>query len=390
MKAAGAKGLIRNQNAAGWLIVLCLMTGLMCLGCDVGERHQAGYYYNYQDYPSSPGWYHGVLHSHALYDAGQWLTPIAAVVDSAEEQGFDFFVITNHNTIFEWADPGYRSRALTLLYGVEWTSSRGHANIWSNQPFAFQAILPSIQAGDARNAIRTVHSLSTSDHPLLFSINHPNRLERGEPSWKASADASKNADAIEVWNGDDIFLSSTDIFTAFISQGRKMTMVGGSDAHLKEPDDRQSFTDRLGRPTTWVYADSRSGKDIIRGIKQGHVFISADPGGPRLDFFALNVPERIMMGDTIPAEALGQEVDFTVWVSNAEPPYGVVVIKNGVPQEAWSQAFNAQENTFSFSDTPQNGDYYRLEVRQPASQDVTFDELLLAPISAMSNPIYTW
>ena len=347
------------------------------------------YYYNDQVYPYHPGWYHGALHSHALYDVGILLTPILSVVHIAEDQGFDFFVLTNHNQVFEWADAGYQSTQLTLLYGMEWTSSQGHANIWSNQPFAYYLTLPGINGGDAGTAILIAHSLSTDERPLLFSINHPDRQKNGLPSWKASYDDSKDADAIEVWNGDDIFVSSTDTFDTYLGHGRKITMVGGSDAHLKEDNDMQSFTDRLGRPTTWVYADSRSGEDILRGIEHGHVFISAAPEGPQLDFFAGNDPERIMMGDTIPADALGQELDFTVWVSNTEPPYGVVVIKNGIPQEAWSSTFATEENSFSFTDTPQTGDYYRLEVRQLASQPVAFDELLLAPVSALSNPIFT-
>jgi hypothetical protein len=390
MMGVGEEGHSKRQPTAWRRLVLCLVIGSLFLGCNIGDSHDADYNYNHQTYPYSPGWYQGVLHSHALYDAGAWITPIASVVGIAEEQGFDFLAITNHNAIFQWADPGYQSRALTVLYGVEWTTSQGHANIWSNQPFAFQIILATIGSADARSAIRTVHDLSTRNQPLLFSINHPNRLKSGQPSWEATYDDSQDADAIEVWNRDDIFVSDTDAFTAYISQGGKMTMVGGSDAHLKEPDAMASFSDLLGQPTTWVYADSRSGEDILRGIEQGHVFISATPEGPELDFFAGSESERIMMGDTIPADEIGQEVGFTVWVSNDDPPYGVVVIKNGVPQEAWSRTFAAAENTFTFTDSPQSGDYYRLEIHQLASQTATFDELLLGSIRALSNPIYTW
>lgn len=390
MAANGRNTPIERSCSARRLIALFLITGAVFWACDIDDGGRAGYSDNQHAYPYSPGWYRGVLHCHAFYEEAPWLTPIAAVVDIAEEQGLDFFVITNHNTVFQWASPGYHSRALTVLYGVEWTTGQGHANIWSNQPFAFQEIVPTIEAADARRAIRAVHELSTDERPVLFSINHPDRQKGDEPSWKASADDSKDADAIEVWNRDDIFTSAEHTASAYIDQGIRMTMVGGSDAHLKAPDDMQTFTDDLGEPTTWVYADSRDGSDILAGIRQGHVFISADPQGPRLDFFARSDHGDIMMGETIPADALGREVDFAVWVSDAKTPYGVVVIKNGAPQEAWSRTFTAAEDTFSFTDSPQAGDYYRIEIRRVASQGVPFDELLLGPISALSNPIYTW
>ena len=169
-----------------------------------------------------------------------------------------------------------------------------------------------------------------------------------------------------------------------------MTMVGGSDDHLKSDDAIPAFTERLGRPTTWVYADSRSGKDILMGIKQGHVFISATSTGPRLNFTAGADPDIRMMGDTLPTEDLGTQVNFSVSVSDADVPYGVVIIKDGLAQELWSQTFADPVNAFSFTDTPESGDYYRIEVRQLAILPASFDELISAPISALSNPIYTW
>jgi len=373
-------------------LFFCLTILFGCGGSNTNEtaNNAERYIYNDQVYPYSPGWYHGVLHSHALYDAGETATPIARVVDIAEQEGFDFFVITNHNTVFQWSDPGYYSTELTMLYGLEWSSSKGHANIWSDEPFDWDAIAPTLATADAKQAIKIAHGLSTPEHPVLFSINHPDRIKNGLHSWKASLGDSAGADAIEVWNGDDIFMASTDTFPAYIAQGSKMTMEGGSDDHLKSDDAIPAFTERLGRPTTWVYADSRSGKDILMGIKQGHVFISATSTGPRLNFTAGADPDIRIMGDTLPTEDLGTQVNFSVSVSDADVPYGVVIIKDGLAQELWSQTFADPVNAFSFTDTPEPGDYYRIEVRQLAILPASFDELISAPISALSNPIYTW
>lgn len=382
------------------LRALCIVTAFAVLfslvlpGCiksgNGDDNNEAVYYESDQDYPYSPGWYRGDLHSHAWYVAGAWLTPIADVIDIAEIRGFDFFVLTNHETVFQWDNSEYQSTQLTLLYGVEWTSLNGHANIWSDRPFDWDAISPTSIAGNNEGAINTAHNQSTLNHPVLFSINHPDLDEDGLLSWQASLEESSEADTLEVWNHNSILISPTDIFTTYIDHALKMTMVGGSDAHLTDSGDMQSFAARLGRPTTWVYAESRSGKDILTGIKQGHVFISASPEGPRLDFTADTSLGVLRMGDTIPMSDLGNPVSFTVSVSAADVPYGIVLVKNGVPQEPWSRVCSDPEDSVTFSDSPLAGDYYRVEVRQLTALPSTFDELLQGTISSISNPLYTW
>lgn len=395
IKRTQASRTLRPQ-ARPWRGRILIVLLVVLLGCgwtspqDDADFADNDYVYNDQVYPCQPGWYHGVLHSHAWYDDGEAPTPIGGVVAIAEAQGFDFLAITNHNTVFQWSNLGYYSTRLTMLYGVEWSSGKGHANIWSDEPFDWDAIAPTAAADDAEEAIRLTHIRATSRHPLLFSINHPNRMKNGLPSWRYPLAADVEVDAMEAWNVDDLFLSPTDLFTDCLARGRKITMVGGSDAHLKGDGEIPAFTERLGRPTTWVYADSRSGRDILMGIKQGHVFVSAGREGPRLAFTAGSSPDLVMMGDSISAEDLGTPVNFTVNVSGAGVPCGVVVIKNGMARESWSQTFSAPDNTLSFTDTPHPGDYYRVEIRQPTSLPVPFDDLVVAPLSALSNPIYTW
>ena len=88
----------------------------------------------------SGAWYKGDLHAHSSYSDGD--SPVSAVIKSAEDKGFDFFVVTDHDTSLRgnpahWDDPGYHSSALILLYGIEWTTPLGHANVWSAAPFSY-------------------------------------------------------------------------------------------------------------------------------------------------------------------------------------------------------------------------------------------------------------
>ena len=79
-------------------------------------------------------WYKGDLHCHSTHSDGD--SSVADVIRSAEERGLDFFVITDHDGSMRgvpthWHDPDYRSERMILLYGVEWTTTMGHANVWS-------------------------------------------------------------------------------------------------------------------------------------------------------------------------------------------------------------------------------------------------------------------
>src|SRR5687768_4516500 len=77
-------------------------------------------------------WYAGDLHAHSQHSDGD--SPVADIVQRAEDVGLDFFVITDHDSSMNgqtphWFDPDYRSDQLILLYGIEWTTRVGHANV---------------------------------------------------------------------------------------------------------------------------------------------------------------------------------------------------------------------------------------------------------------------
>lgn len=347
-------------------------------------------------------WYKGDLHAHSLYSDGD--TPVYDVLYIAEQKGFDYFALTDHSTHAQWYDPAFISGSMTLLYGVEWTTDKGHANIWSDLPYAWETIAPTDENCDARTAIETAHSLARNGQIILFSINHPH-ADFCCP-WEYSFEDSQAADAMEVWNARFAlpnlnFLALSDTYRTYLSYGKKLTLVGGSDVHPHQPTDLISAYNDIGHPTTWIKAASKSARDLLQGLAAGHVFVSTNPSGPRLEFMAdcdydpaepAAVDYDIMMGDTIPADAYGKDVYFMVHVTGVTVPSWVVVIKNGLAFK--TQPALSADYCYGFTDTPEPGDYYRVEVRQLFPDDSTnpFGELPLFQgfMAALTNPIYAW
>jgi predicted metal-dependent phosphoesterase TrpH len=344
-----------------------------------------------------PGWYKGDLHSHSLYSDGD--SSVCDVLDIAEGKGFDYFVLTDHNTADQWLDSQYYSNKMILLYGVEWTSDKGHANIWSDRPYDWDALKETL--GDAGKAIALTHEMAGEyGQEILFSINHPSALTC---AWEYSYEESLGADAMEVWNAKYLlpnlnFKSVNVLYKNWLDKGSRPTMVGGSDSHTHQPGFQTLYND-VGHPTTWVYARDRSAKEILRGIKEGRTFISTSPDGPFLEFLAdtdyyANAPQHVeydvMTGGTIPESSYGKDVYFITRVRGVSVPSGVLIIKNGVPFK-YSMGLSADYNV-SFIDKPQEGDYYRVELRQITNPNSTnpLGELLQGFIAAITNPIFTW
>jgi predicted metal-dependent phosphoesterase TrpH len=346
--------------------------------------------------PYEPGWYKGDLHSHSLYSDGD--SPLCDVLNIAEGKNFDYFVLTEHDTAEHWLDALYTSKKMTLLYGVEWTTDKGHANVWSDRPYDWDALKKTL--GDANAAINMAHSMAADGQEILFSINHPSAPTC---AWKYSYEESAGADSMEVWNARFLipnlnFKSVNGLYQEWTGKGRKMAMVGGSDAHEHQPGFQTIYND-VGHPTTWVYAQNRTAKGILRAIRQGHTLISTSPEGPFVEFLAdasydpqkpQHVDYDVMIGDSIPEKAWGKDVFFMTRIKGATVPSGVLVVKNGMP---FKFALNlSSDYCVSFTDKPQKGDYYRVELRQIGTKNPTnpLGELLQGFIAAITSPIYAF
>jgi predicted metal-dependent phosphoesterase TrpH len=356
-------------------------------------------------------WLKGDLHSHSTYSDGD--SDVASVISIAESKGLDYYGLTDHNTTAQWSDPAFHSDKLTLLNGVEWTTEKGHANIWSDKPFDWSRIEPTIAAGDARTAIETAHQLAAEGkQKILFSLNHPYGFAC---VWQSSFDDSKEADCMEVWNSRFAwpnlnFLTAFTTLPSYLKQGKHITMVGGSDSHAHISGDItkpisffESAYNDIGNPTTWVYAKSKSATDILEGILEGHASISLQPSGPQLRLAAdatLRADEpktyEVMEGDSIPDRALGRRVRFRASVAAAfdSAPSLLIVWKNDQP--VFAKFGQTTDYSFDFVDVPRRGDFYRVQLNQLNAGDSANPLTQLIQLTqfgwvvALSNPIYTW
>ncbi len=375
-------------------------------------------------------WYKGDLHAHSTHSDGD--SPVADIIARAEDLGLNFFALTDHDTSMQgnpshFSDPDYYSEKMVLLYGVEWTSGLGHANIWSSAPFAYQELWQANRENDAAAAIAAAHT-----QEALFSINHP-AASLCCP-WEYLEESG--IDSIEIWNS----MYSFPNFSGFavhhfwddlLKSGRRITGVGGSDTHHLK--DWMSLFFGHGNPTTWVYAEEKTADALLAGIRKGHVSISYAPFAARLDFMADADGDgeyELMMGDNA-VHAPGQEISFKVqtecstgsleirqgevlelnqslvgdlkkgemniWdilslpaTGNGEScngVYGLGVFKNGNLYKVWLLLGGAQ--SFTFSDIPDTSTptYYRAEL--VGIPHVFFPYMLLYGTEiALTNPIY--
>ncbi|MDE5977804.1 MAG: CehA/McbA family metallohydrolase, partial [Turicibacter sp.] len=135
----------------------------------------------------------------------------------------------------------------------------------------------------------------------LVQINHPSK---DFPFWSMASEF----DAIEIWNGQAmppindlpdqyaqwmINQKAKEKWFDLLSEGVKITALGNSDVYelrsqiLKESaSDEELFNEwvsqglRVGSPRNYVKIDKLSVDGILKGIKEGHVFIT---NGPLMD-----------------------------------------------------------------------------------------------------------
>jgi predicted metal-dependent phosphoesterase TrpH len=330
-------------------------------------------------------WYRGDLHAHSTYSDGD--STVAEVIAAAERRGLDFFAITDHDTSMggaprQWDDPGYRSDRMVLLYGVEWTTSKGHANVLAAQPFPYGELWAANRSLDAEAAVRIAHELGA-----LFSINHP-RTEYTS-AWELEVPAS--VDAVEVWNAPYGFPSNNRVavaqfYESLLRSGRRITAVAGSDSHVLRG--LEIGINPPGHPTTWVYAPERSASGVIAGIKAGHVSLSYAPYGDRLELSADADGDgryELMAGDVIPLSGQPVTIRAQIRRMDARQCSWCLIYRNGkVVKRALLQG---SVDAVSWSDTPEPGTCYRAELRGSPRVGVLAG-LLSCSTLALTNPLY--
>lgn len=335
-------------------------------------------------------WLKGDLHVHSSHSTDGDKTikdrhPVAKIIEFAKSVDFGFIAITDHDNHVlgdvehnTWADPNFKSDSVLLLYGAEWTTTRGHGNVFSAKPYNHQKLY------DVRDQRDIKVGAVKKELGIHLSANHPSGKDHFGYSYDIvnsievwnSAVWPKNANAIMIW--DDM-----------LSSGRKLTGRGGSDTHAP------GTYSYIGTPTTWVFAASRTSQAVVDALTNGRVCVSSNPYAPRVEFYAdLNQDGKMdmMMGDNV--KSTGKPVKFSVKITGTsvvpDGEYTVKVIKNGNPFSTIKTTGKAP--VVEFTDTPVTigRTYYRIVVEGPPTDypQVPGSMKLSENMVGLSNPIY--
>ncbi len=372
-------------------------------------------------------WLKGDLHAHSNQSDG--INSVSDHIKKAQTLGFDYYVITDHDNSpltmgypAQWHNANYRSTSMILLYGMEWTTAKGHANILKDAMFNYGPLWTANRANNA-DAAQT----AAAEQGALFSINHPE-----SHLWKYPL--AYLPDAVEIWNlpfctADLVAFQGRAFYDDLLRAGNRVPLVGGSDTHtltgayswLWGSEHKYSG---LGKPTTWVYAQARTGAAILEAIRNGRASVTYDPAGPRLEFAAdANQDGRYddaRMGDEI--ACAGQPIAFQVNVAGNPGGGGIidfdnatiqallnrqlrfVDIKNWMSQQGYASydllliykdgvlfrftALLGGANAYTFRDTPSASAYYRPELHRIPTPNPGPGNAYMDGVTAISNPIY--
>ena len=196
----------------------------------------------------------------------------AAVADrfgEAAAKGMQFLVISDHDRIGAWEDPGWGIAGVTGIHAYE-TSIRGHAQVIGAKRL--------YDRGDQSTAAieRLAGALRTDGG--AFQVNHPGyRLgelpqtcedvvdEKFDMHWKYGFQVLP--DTVEVWNATTLLRPSELYWECWLQRGARLGALAGSDSHGANHAN-------IGFPMTWAFAKSSSEADIIAAIRAGRTTLS--------------------------------------------------------------------------------------------------------------------
>lgn len=272
-------------------------------------------------------WLKGDLHSHTIHSDGNWTEE--ALADAAEEEGLDFLVVTEHNTLSR----KLQSRPNLKVYtGVELTTMFGHFGVFPLENFT------SFFFGDIESLARELEKKEKQGKTVV--ANHPFAACKwcGIPS--SLRETSKT---IEIWNSDfsEEDKKAVELLHAHCEKGDFPVVVGGSDTHR--------FDQKPGYPTTHVFGEV---DNVSAAMASGATMVSRGPG--------VSLPvlscgqENLLPGKNKPCEK-----ELRLSFSKKFPKKGFVHVFSRGKKEVFS--FNKEERILS-SLLHEEGDYLRIEI----------------------------
>ncbi|MDR1589378.1 MAG: CehA/McbA family metallohydrolase [Oscillospiraceae bacterium] len=226
------------------------------------------------------GWYKGDFHAHTHLSDGK--ESVASAAQKARRMGLDFYTPTEHNT----AHTAWPDAPPLALPGIEITSERGHFNIIGLTRLPADFFTPENMDGgfvrpERMNSI-LAYSAGTG---AVNSLNHPFLRE-----WKWDIPDTPLAlfHTVEIICDPTYTFSregnerALELWTRLWNDGNTIYGVGGSDSHNLEHEryDGADGPSIPGDPASWVYCESLTRGELIRGVKAGHVWVCR--GGTKL------------------------------------------------------------------------------------------------------------
>lgn len=325
-----------------------------------------------------PDWYRGDFHVHTHASLDGFYAP-STIAEMAKAEGLDFIAITDHNTI-----EGFKELRgdldLLVIPGLEITLDRGHFNVFGMD--AWRDWMDGICGDKIMVSLPTkyqsVNELTSQidNQGTLNSINHP-LLDPWD--WRYEDTDLRRIRCVELWN--DLYWppnasanpKAVNMWSQWLNAGHRITAIGGSDYHYPPRQEENIFGERLGYPTTFVYADDLSAAGILAGLRQRRAYVSR---GPQLNFEAKINGQVFGIGSDVGEQGGNITFEATI-LSNLETTQAQLVKNGQVFAEVQADGKKAK---ISFSDSlsANNSVWYRLDISAPDGQ-----------LLAITNPIYT-
>ena len=325
----------------------------------------------------NPGWYRGDFHVHTNESDGVY--PPDLIAELAKAEGLDFIALTDHNTI-EGYKKVRKDLNLLVISSIEISLDKGHFNVfgmdeWRDWMDDFYGIIREIPLP---SRYRTVNELFTriADQGLLNSINHPLLAPW---AWQHADTDLRRIHCVELWNDPywpeniSANANTVNMWSKWLNAGHRISAIGGSDYHSPPRPEEGNYGERLGLPTTYVYADELSAEGIVAGVRKMRAYVSR---GVMVNFEAEINDQMFGIGADV-GKQVGK-ITFTATISSKLKTTQALLIKNGQVLET-VQA-DGMEARISFSDTLDAVEpaWFRLDVSAPDGQ-----------VMAITNPIFT-
>ena len=324
---------------------------------------------------SQAGWYRGDFHAHTSFSDG--VHSPDELVEVARAEGLDFIAVTDHNTISAFAEFGKQEQAL-VIPGMEVTLRDGHFNVFGVEGWSewMEGFVNERDTGERRGRAPSDILRQTSALGLLNSLNHP-VLEPWQ--WRDGSADLHHVHCLEVWNDpswpDNLHANpkAVALWTDWLNAGYRITAIGGSDYHQPAPEPGQDKPpERLGLPSTYVYAEQLSGAAILEGLRRRRAYVSM---GARVTFQAQADGTTYEIGADL-GERSGA-IDFKATVTDCPSSGRAQIVRNGqVVSETPIEGGQAVLRWRNDAD-PARSDWCRLDVFGEEGQ-----------MMAITNPIY--